>query len=192
MGTFISLVKCHGALIFAVSAIWNFSHRLLASNPLVVVRSYTSYGLFVFETCTAPGPSQSCYFVYYPQRSTFALYPYYKSGAVGASFMLSGTVLFIVYAFFMLIKASTGMAGRCLHRFFKNYYILYYLGIIAAFCQALGWGLFHALVPRQYRFNYPFWIFMIVWIVNSLIVLAIFIRKMSQRKVKPGSYINIA
>lgn len=106
--------------------------------------------------------------------------------------MLSGTVLFLVFAFFMLVKASTGMAGRCLHRLFKNYYVLYYLGIIAAFCQALGWGLFQALVPKTHHFNYPFWIFMIVWICNSVTVLAIFIRKMSQRKVKPGSYINIA
>lgn len=130
-------------------------------------------------------------FSYYQPKQGSALYQYYKAGTVGAAFMITGTVLYLIFAFFMLIKASTGMAGRCLHHFFKNYYVLYYVGFAAALCQSLGWGLYLQLVPKNYKFRYPVWVFLANWISALIVVLVIFVRKVSQRGKKKRSYVNI-
>jgi len=167
---------------------------LLDSNPLLLPlhSSQTNYGLFVYESCTATGPDRVCYFVFYSNKRTSSLYPYYKAGALGGAFIIAGIILYFMFMVFMFIKASTGLAGRCMHRVFNNYYVLYYLGLVAVFIQALGWGLFLHYVPRTFKLRYPFYIFLFNWITIGFVVVGVFVRKIVQGNAKRGGWMSIA
>lgn len=105
--------------------------------------------------------------------------------------MITGVTLYFMFMVFMFIKASTGLAGRCLSRVFNHYYVLYYIGFVAVFLQALGWGLYSRLVPHTYKFRWPFYVYLVNWIVLAGLVIAVFTRKILQGNAKRGGWLSL-
>lgn len=167
-----------------------FLRTIMVSDGFL--RQETNYGLFVYSTCAPDGVEVVCCITFYSTLKTGSLYSYYKAGAVGAAFMITGTLLVFVFMVFLFLKASSGMASRCMKNVINHYYGLYYLGFISVFSCALGWGLWYHYVPHTYGFRYPFWLYMVSWIIEALVVLAIFARKIIQGNAKRGGWMSIS